>query len=309
MKSFKRILTFAGIAILFIFSSCTSSDDFECITAFDCPDGWLCVDGFCVDPSAGSDSSDADIEEHVSNNKEKEEDGNDSSETEETPDITDDFEKPDESVNDEFLSDFDDEVIDIESHDEDIVASTCGNGDVEGEEECDFGKKDNDGSYGGCNSDCTWADNCGDGEINGPEGAEECDLGIKNGILKCEYGEKSCKVCDEECKEHGGETAYCGDGVVNGAESCDDGEKNGQYGFCNKECSSINKCGDSIVQDGEKCDGNSSTCKEVLGGQFTSKKVECKESCDGWITDECDCEDGYHREDEAVCVNLFVAFC
>lgn len=48
----------------------------------------------------------------------------------------------------------------------------CGNGEVEGDEACDDGV--NDGSYGGCNDDCTLAAYCGDGEI---QAAEECDDG------------------------------------------------------------------------------------------------------------------------------------
>lgn len=46
-----------------------------------------------------------------------------------------------------------------------------------GHEECDEGDE-NFGLYGGCRPDCTLADHCGDGAVNGPE---QCDLGPDNG--------------------------------------------------------------------------------------------------------------------------------
>ena len=51
----------------------------------------------------------------------------------------------------------------------------CGNGIRDTGEECD--NSINDGSYGTCNPDCTLPDYCGDGIVNGPE---ECDLGDAN---------------------------------------------------------------------------------------------------------------------------------
>ncbi|HWB77373.1 MAG TPA: hypothetical protein VG755_20540 [Nannocystaceae bacterium] len=52
----------------------------------------------------------------------------------------------------------------------------CGNGRVEDGEACDDGE--NDGSYGGCSSDCTvLGPHCGDGLVNGDEG---CDDGVEN---------------------------------------------------------------------------------------------------------------------------------
>ncbi len=51
--------------------------------------------------------------------------------------------------------------------------AVCGDGFVQGAEECDDGI--NDGSYGGCNADCTAAAYCGDGTLNGAD--EVCDDG------------------------------------------------------------------------------------------------------------------------------------
>ena len=95
----------------------------------------------------------------------------------------------------------------------------CGNGMRDTGEECD--NSVNDGSYGTCNPDCTLPDYCGDGVVNGPE---ECDLGDANqddpygpdlcstacliapycgdGMVDAEYGE-DCDgqgSCDANCR-------------------------------------------------------------------------------------------------------------
>lgn len=51
--------------------------------------------------------------------------------------------------------------------------------------------------------------------------------------------------------------ATCGDGIVAGDEACDDGDLNGQYGYCRDDCTGLGpRCGDGNVQDGrgEVCD-------------------------------------------------------
>ena len=49
-------------------------------------------------------------------------------------------------------------------------SAECGDGMVTGTEECDLGAAANDGSYGGCNPDCTSAASCGDGTLQALEG-------------------------------------------------------------------------------------------------------------------------------------------
>jgi fibro-slime domain-containing protein len=58
---------------------------------------------------------------------------------------------------------------------------SCGDGVVTGDEVCDDGK--NDGSYGGCNPDCTRGPYCGDGQVDTADG-EECD-GSKDCTPSC----------------------------------------------------------------------------------------------------------------------------
>jgi hypothetical protein len=66
----------------------------------------------------------------------------------------------------------------------------CGNGVVEMGEACDDGI--NDGSYGGCNSDCqSLGPFCGDGEVNG--GDETCDDG----------DDQNGNGCNNDCAESG----------------------------------------------------------------------------------------------------------
>lgn len=57
----------------------------------------------------------------------------------------------------------------------------CGDGVRNGPEKCDDGEADNDGSYGGCNEDCTRAPYCGDGI---KQKDESCDAG-PSGSLEC----------------------------------------------------------------------------------------------------------------------------
>ncbi|MBP7433122.1 hypothetical protein KA996_06215, partial [bacterium] len=45
----------AAFIIIFLFSSsCSTEDPAECITAFDCDEGLVCIDGYCVDDGIGN---------------------------------------------------------------------------------------------------------------------------------------------------------------------------------------------------------------------------------------------------------------
>jgi len=88
----------------------------------------------------------------------------------------------------------------------------CGDGEVNGAEECDEGHALNANS-GKCTLDCK-NNVCGDGHVE--VGVEICDAGIDNSDFI--YG-----GCDTQCTL----TNFCGDGQVNGPEECDRGKNNG----------------------------------------------------------------------------------
>jgi len=88
----------------------------------------------------------------------------------------------------------------------------CGNGVVDAGEECDDGV--NDGSFGTCNSDCTLAGYCGDGNRDAP--FEQCDDGDDN--EDDPYGRG---LCTTQCAF----APFCGDGRIQAeyGEKCDGG--------------------------------------------------------------------------------------
>jgi cysteine-rich repeat protein len=70
----------------------------------------------------------------------------------------------------------------------------CGDGVVHaGQEQCDAGGSNNDAIYGGCNSQCMPGPRCGDGKLNGPEECDDLNKDPQNGCLEGCISAKSCK--------------------------------------------------------------------------------------------------------------------
>ncbi len=189
----------------------------------------------------------------------------------------------------------------------------CGNGVVEGDEQCDGA-----GETADCNADCTTA-SCGDSVVNTSAG-EVCDEGGKtatcnadctsaacgDGIINMESGETcddggESPGCDADCT-----FAECGDGVLNmnAGEGCDDG---GESMTCDLDCTSAG-CGDGVINmtAGETCDdsGESMTCNLDCTSAMCGDGIENQtagETCDdGGDSMACDgdctaveCGDGY----------------
>jgi len=134
-----------------------------------------------------------------------------------------------------------------------VCLPVCGDGIKTPTEACDLGEDGNDGSYGGCDVDCTFGPRCGDGDVQEEE--EECDDGANVSPYE---------GCAPGCTPG----ALCGDGEVDSlfGEECDDGVNDGGYGECGDGCVVDTFCGDGEVEPGiEECDdGNSSnedTCR------------------------------------------------
>ncbi|MCB9700799.1 MAG: DUF4215 domain-containing protein [Myxococcales bacterium] len=146
---------------------------------------------------------------------------------------------------------------------------TCGDGQVDIDEECDDGEDNGDDRK--CTSECT-NNVCGDGYLL--SGVEECDDGNNSNTDECVDGCKLAACGDghllagvEGCDD--GDTddddacpttcvpAFCGDGFVRlGKEECDDGNQS-NADACTNACK-LAACGDGHVQPDEACDdGNS----------------------------------------------------
>src|SRR6185436_5137236 len=127
-----------------------------------------------------------------------------------------------------------------------VVGCTfCGDGVVNGPagaEDCDDGNAINGD---GCNTDCKFA--CGDGAIN--ETCETCDTNSFPAGAPSSHG-----VCRTGACGNPGCT-FCGDAVMNGGEACDDGNDIDTDG-CRNNCTLPN-CGDGILNQAcETCDTN-----------------------------------------------------
>jgi fibro-slime domain-containing protein len=107
-----------------------------------------------------------------------------------------------------------------------VCSPKCGDGIVNGTEQCDNGPNNSDTAYGGCTTQCTIGPYCGDGKVDSTFG-EECDDGVNQSPT---YG--STTGCAPGCRKPG----YCGDGKIDSVhEQCDDGPANGT-GLCNTNC-------------------------------------------------------------------------
>jgi fibro-slime domain-containing protein len=127
----------------------------------------------------------------------------------------------------------------------------CGDGVLNGPEQCDNGKNvDAYGSAGSnaCSPGCTIPPSCGDGLVQ-LEYNEQCDNGPSN-------SDTTYHGCTTKCQLG----PSCGDGVVNGdaanPEACDDGVNDGTYNTCSPGCTLPPRCGDGVLQAdwGEECE-------------------------------------------------------
>lgn len=111
---------------------------------------------------------------------------------------------------------------------------------------------------------------CGNGVV---DGAEQCEPSASEDA-NCPYGQMSCSYCGDTCQLRSGTVSgYCGDGTVQAAnEECDGPTERCVYGemsctTCSSGCLETagrvtGYCGDGVIQtnEGERCDPATSTC-------------------------------------------------
>lgn len=172
-------------------------------------------------------------------------------------------------------------------------ASSCGNGQVDGSEQCDDGNTNN---FDACTNSCK-RNVCGDGYLY--PGVESCDAGAQNGVeCSSEYGQ-TCNFCTPTCQLQSVSGAFCGNGVIEGSEFCD-GAAVRKYCFAPQTRTRGADCTDlSATEAAVVCDPNQddtvvlSSCQTVgvcNGGQENGSLCSADAQCPGGgvcVTPEC----------------------
>ncbi len=132
----------------------------------------------------------------------------------------------------------------------------CGDGEIQGEEECDDGNSSNNDA---CTNACT-SNVCGDGYLY--SGYETCDRGDENGtICEADYG-STCRYCSNACVYLTASGDYCGDGVLDTSSEVCDGTLTSHYYYFDSATRTVNgicyTLGDTLSDDGVDY-----TCRDV----------------------------------------------
>ncbi|MDD9936751.1 MAG: DUF4215 domain-containing protein [Myxococcales bacterium] len=158
--------------------------------------------------------------------------------------------------------------------------SVCGNGIIESGEECDDPPTEPDSCTppvggDGCDANCQLENVCGDGSL---EGEEECDDGAAN-------SDKPDANCRTDCTLGG-----CGDGILDSGEECDDGNDD-PADRCSNTCTDLRTCGDGIVDAdlAEECDDGNNVSGDGCSSACQSETVVCG---DGVTHSTEQCDDG-----------------
>lgn len=137
----------------------------------------------------------------------------------------------------------------------------CGDGIVNGIEECDDGDNNDDDIADRCRTNCK-NPSCGDGIID-PSNNEACD---DENVLDGDG-------CTSECI-----LGTCGDDIVDELEECDDGEgnSNDRPDACRENCTAA-RCGDGTQDRGEQCDDGNTVTEPCAYGEASCRV--CSANC------------------------------
>ena len=191
--------------------------------------------------------------------------------------------------------------------------SNCGNGLIEGTEECDGSNLGEEtcvtqGSVGGslgCQADCTFDTSlctggpvCGDNTAEGTEVCDGTDLAGENCVSQGFTGGTLGCLADCTGFDTSGCTGgpVCGDNIAEGTEVCDGtdlaGENCVSQGFtggtlaCTDNCTfdtsgctSGPVCGDGVAEAPEDCDGTDLADEDCVSQGFTGGTLACTANC------------------------------
>jgi cysteine-rich repeat protein len=122
--------------------------------------------------------------------------------------------------------------------------SMCGDGVVQGNEECDLGALNGttpDGGSSGCGTDCRWVCVPGDpmrdcASTNPCVGQGTCDPATHICAPGSNMADGTTCGTSQVCKNGACQSAHCGDGIVEAPEQCDFGNGNGLGTGCESNC-------------------------------------------------------------------------
>ena len=156
-------------------------------------------------------------------------------------------------------------------------SSVCGNGIIEGTEECDEG--DVVGGDG-CDEDCL-LEYCGNGR---DDAGETCDDGNQVSGDGCSAACKQ-EVCGDGVADVG-EECDCGDsGIVSMDSQCRDQPNSATAGVCRVDCQ--RHCGDGQVLEHEACDTAVPSVAACVDLGFDLGHLRCAAGCDSLVQSDC----------------------